>query len=168
MHAYLRDERGQVVSLCNDGDMYCNVTSYNWAEPRVRRLWMEVIANATAEGVDGIFADHSGNEGTAIGAPGVDGQGPNQLCNGKGAGRTCANFTAEFRDTFNSWSIPLPKHTLCSNRPVPLHSQAPVGHKLFARLALEDYGWPGMGCPPPLSSLPLSTCCRLFKARLPR
>lgn len=102
--AYLRDDTGAVIELCNDGNAYCNITTYNWAEPLVRALWVEAVTNATAAGIDGIFADHSANEGTNIGAP-IGGQGPNQLCNGKGAGRLCYNFTSEFRDTFNSWHL---------------------------------------------------------------
>jgi len=51
---------------------------------------------------DGIFADHSAYEDITIGSP-HEGQGPNQLCNGKGAGKRCYDFTDEFRDSFNSW-----------------------------------------------------------------
>ena len=105
--AFLRDETGAVISLCNDGNVYCNITTFNWAEPEVRRLWVDVVLNATAAGVDGIFADHSANEGTAIGFTGNprQPQGPNQLCNGKGSGRRCFNFTDTFRDKFNSWHL---------------------------------------------------------------
>jgi hypothetical protein len=101
--AFLRDETGEVLSLCNDGDVYCNITTFDWTVPEVRALWIEQVTNATATGlVDGIFADHSANEGTAIGGS-ADRQAPNQLCNGKGAGRACYNFTDTFRDSFNSW-----------------------------------------------------------------
>merc|ERR1719174_347607 len=103
VHAFLRDENGEILSLCNDGDVYCNITTYNWAEPKVRQHWIDTVVNATSTGlVDGVFADHSANEGTAIGGP-ADGQAPNQLCNGKGPGRACYNFTDAFRDKFNSW-----------------------------------------------------------------
>ena len=56
MHSFLRDETGEVISLCNDGDEYCNITTFDWTQPHVRDLWMEGITNATATGmVDGIF-----------------------------------------------------------------------------------------------------------------
>ena len=72
--------------------------------------------NATAVGIDGIFADHSSNEGTYIGLKyknGIKMDGPNQLGNGgKGADpwvpagrRTCFNFTSEFAASFNSWHV---------------------------------------------------------------
>jgi hypothetical protein len=44
-----------------------SITTYNWVEPKVRELWVSVVLNATANGIDGIFADHSSNEGTYIG-----------------------------------------------------------------------------------------------------
>lgn len=103
--AFLRDETGQIISLCNDGNVYCNITTYDWTEPKVRSLWIGVVTNATSRGIDGIFADHSANEGTHIGLGGAgkQPQGPNQLCNGKGEGRQCFNFTDTFRKSFNSW-----------------------------------------------------------------
>ena len=64
--AFLRDKHGEIVLLCNDGNAYCNVTTYNWAQPRVRELWVETVINATARGTDGIFADHSSQEGVQI------------------------------------------------------------------------------------------------------
>jgi len=106
--AFLRDETGAVISLCNDGNMYCNITTFDWTQPAVRALWVGSVLNATAQGIDGIFADHSAQEDIQIGAP-KNGQGPNQLCNGKGAGRLCYNFTDAFRDSFNSW------HTWATN-----------------------------------------------------
>ena len=110
VHAFLRDKDGIIVSLCNDGNVYCNVTSYDWTEPRVRELWVSTVANATRRGIDGIFADHSASEGTLIGfrppdSQGNNGQGPNQLCNGKGPGRECFNFTHDFAQSFNSWHL---------------------------------------------------------------
>ena len=116
VHAFLRDENGAVISLCNDGDVYCNITTYNWVEPKVRELWIGTVMNATAAGIDGIFADHSSNEGTYIGLQYKDGvmmSGPNQLCNGgKGANpwkipgaRTCYNFSSDFAESFNSWHM---------------------------------------------------------------
>lgn len=107
VHAFLRDETGKVIELCNDGNVYCNVTTYDWTEPRVRELWVGTVVNATKQGIDGIFADHSAPEGTQIGFTGNprEPQGPNQLCNGKDQGRQCFNFTDEFRDSFNSWHM---------------------------------------------------------------
>jgi hypothetical protein len=32
VHAFLRDETGEVISLCNDGNVYCNITTFNWVE----------------------------------------------------------------------------------------------------------------------------------------
>ena len=107
VHAFLRDISGSVISLCNDGNAYCNITTYDWTQPAVREFWIDTVVNATTnpvedERIDGIFADHSANEGTRIGV-GPNGQGVNQLCNGKGAGRSCYNFTADFAARFNSW-----------------------------------------------------------------
>jgi hypothetical protein len=59
VQAFLRDETGSVISLCNDGNVYCNITTFNWVEPRVRQLWIETVLNATAAGIDGIFAGAS-------------------------------------------------------------------------------------------------------------
>lgn len=104
-HSFLRDETGKVVSLCNDGNGYCNVTTFDWTKPHVRDLWMEAITNATSTGdIDGIFADHSAQEHIQIGAA-TNGQGLNQLCNGKDQGRTCYNFSANFKESFNSWHL---------------------------------------------------------------
>jgi hypothetical protein len=70
------------------------------------------VTNATATGlVDGIFADHSANEGSGIGAVNRDDQGPNQLCNGAGAGRQCYNFTETFKTSFNSWHLWMTNYT---------------------------------------------------------
>ena len=105
--AFLRDQTGHVVELCNDGDMYCNITTFDWTQPPVRALWMQAIANATATGVvDGIFADHSAQEGIQIGNPSRNHQGPNQLCNGVAhRGRKCFNFSTDFTASFNSWHL---------------------------------------------------------------
>ena len=101
--SFLRDERGEVMQLCNDGDVYCNVTTFDWTQPHVRELWLEQVVNISQTGLaDGIFADHAADIGIYIGSP-HDNQGPNQLCNGAGQGRRCYNFTDEFRDSFNSW-----------------------------------------------------------------
>ena len=111
-HAFLRDETGEIISLCNDGNVYCNITTFDWTEPAVRALWVETVINATKKKdrhgkplVDGIFADHSGHWGNGIniGSAHKDAMGPNQLCNGAGKGRLCYNFTTEFKESFNSW-----------------------------------------------------------------
>jgi hypothetical protein len=103
--SFLRDETGKIISLCNDGDVYCNITTFDWTQEHVRDAWLEAITNATATGnVDGIFADHSAQESIQIGAP-TNGQGPNQLCNGERGGRHCYNFTPAFTKSFNSWHL---------------------------------------------------------------
>lgn len=105
VHAYLRDKFGTITKVCNDGSVYCNMTTYDWTVPEVRELWVDTVINFTRTGlVDGIFADHSGTPGNGIniGAP-VKGQGPNQYCNGAGAGHSCYNFTTNFTESFNSW-----------------------------------------------------------------
>ena len=89
----------------NDGNVYCNITTFDWTQPAVRQLWVDTVLKATATGlVDGVFADHSSNEGISIGGPRKE-QAPNQLCNGNGANHHCFNFTDDFRDSFNSWSV---------------------------------------------------------------
>ena len=106
IHAFLRDETGEIISLCNDGNVYCNITTFDITQPAVRKLWVETVVNATASGyVDGIFADHATGNGVFIGNVDKNMQAPNQLCNGKGAGRLCYNFTAEFTASFNSWHM---------------------------------------------------------------
>ena len=70
----------------NDGNVYCNITIFDWTQPAARQVWMEAITNVTATGlVDGIYADHSCEKGVGIGTayPTKD-NGPNQLCNGVG------------------------------------------------------------------------------------
>lgn len=94
----LRDARGELVLLCNDGDAYCNVTTFDHTSPAMRALWQEAVANATsAGGVDGVFADHGD---VAMRPP--PGGGADQLCNGSGARRRCYNFTAPFAAAFNA------------------------------------------------------------------
>ena len=103
--SFLRDKTGTIIELCNDGNGYCNITTFDWTKPHVRDLWFEAITNATAIGaVDGIFADHSAQENIQIGAK-TNGQRENQLCNGKGDGRSCYNFTSDFAKSFNSWHL---------------------------------------------------------------
>ena len=107
-HAFLRDKHGQVVYLCNDGNAYCNVTTFDWTKPTVRQLWVQTVLNATAKGVDGIFADHSAQEHINIGQH-SKGQHALQLCNGgskkSNLGHSCWNFTADFAASFNSWHL---------------------------------------------------------------
>jgi len=102
---YLRDKFGTVLSLCNDGNVYCNITIFDWTQPAARQVWMEAITNVTATGlVDGIYADHSCEKGVGIGtAYPTKNNGPNQLCNGVGSQRQCYNFTQNFADSWNSW-----------------------------------------------------------------
>lgn len=96
--AFLRDSRGKIVELCNDGNFYCNITTFDHTKDYVRDLWMETLRNATEIGaVSGVFADHGW--GTNIGKPNPDGT--CTLCNGKGDLRSCWNFTKDFSDKFN-------------------------------------------------------------------
>jgi hypothetical protein len=101
--SFLRDKGGEIIFLCNDGNVYCNITTFDWTQPRVRQLWIDQVVNMTKTGlVDGVFADHSSLIGIFIGGK-SDHQKPNQLCNGHGPDRTCYNFTPGFTESFNSW-----------------------------------------------------------------
>lgn len=33
----------EILSLCNDGDVYCNITTFDWTQPHVRELWLETM-----------------------------------------------------------------------------------------------------------------------------
>ena len=93
----LRDLHGELVVLCNDGNVYCNVTTFDWTRPAALDLYLEAVSNATsAGGVDGIFADHLQST-IAPGAGGVP-----QLCNGKPPLARCYNFTPAFAAAFNA------------------------------------------------------------------
>lgn len=94
----LRDARGELVVLCNDGNVYCNVTNFDWTVPEMLALWQAAVSNASSfGGVDGIFADHGDVSIQPVGNSSVP-----QLCNGSGALRTCWNFTQPFADAFNT------------------------------------------------------------------
>jgi hypothetical protein len=96
-HAFLRDMHGEMVSLCNDGGVYCNITTFDHTQPAVRLLWEDQVRNAVANGsVDGIFADHAYNN------PRPHGGDPLvwELCNGKRGAEQCYNFTASFGAKF--------------------------------------------------------------------
>ena len=41
VHVYLRDKTGAVISLCNDGNVYCNITTFDWTKPAARQVWVE-------------------------------------------------------------------------------------------------------------------------------
>ena len=138
-HAFLRDEKGEVIYLCNDGNVYCNITTFDWTQPAVRELWVDTAMNATQAGegrADGIFADHSGTYGNGINiGTSRNGQTGNQLCNGKGTGRLCYNFTTEFTDSFNSW------HDWATNYTQDLLSKStggPVIQGPLARMGAAD------------------------------
>lgn len=92
----LRDMHGTLVQLCNDGNVYCNVTNFDWTVPAMLDLWLEAVTNATTSGgVDGIFADHlQSSIDTTMSPP--------QLCNGKDPLRMCWNFTVPFANAFNA------------------------------------------------------------------
>ena len=38
--AFLRDMHGDVVILCNDGNFYCNITTFDHSKDYVRRPWL--------------------------------------------------------------------------------------------------------------------------------
>ena len=66
----------------------------------------------------------AGGNGVNIGVAAKDEMGPNQLCNGVGEGRQCYNFTAAFRESFNSWHVrpqptPLPPPLTRPVSPLP-------------------------------------------------
>ena len=97
--SFLRDDRGQIVELCNDGNFYCNITTFDHTKDYVRELWMKTLQNATNVGaVSGVFADHGWH--TNIGKPNPDGT--STLCNGRGDLKSCWNFTANFSEEFNT------------------------------------------------------------------
>jgi hypothetical protein len=61
--------------------------------------------------------------------------GPNQLCNGNGAGRQCYNFTAVFRESFNSW------HDWATNYTQDMLSKTTGGPEIqgpYARMGAAD------------------------------
>ena len=90
----LRDKTDTLVKLCNDGNVYCNVTNFDWTRAAMRQLWMDTLKNASVMGtVDGVFADHGTSQIGPASNP--------QLCNGKGTLRKCWNFTADFANSFN-------------------------------------------------------------------
>lgn len=90
----LRDRNDVLVTLCNDGDFYCNVTFFDHTVPAMRELWLEAVSNATRDGlVDGIFADHANQ----MIVPGTDGT--PELCNG--TPQKCFYFTQDFANNFN-------------------------------------------------------------------
>ena len=49
-HACGQDETGKVIELCNDGNVYCGITTFDWTQPKVRELWMRAVQNATETG----------------------------------------------------------------------------------------------------------------------
>jgi len=108
----LRDKDGELVELCNDGNAYCNITTFDWSVPEVAELWLQALINATRRGgVDGVFADH-GFEGSRMPSE-HDLHPPNspQLCNGNGALHKCYKFTPEFAKKFNAGHDLLLNHT---------------------------------------------------------
>lgn len=98
----LRDKNDVLVTLCNDGNYYCNITNFDWSVPEVADIWIETLVNLTkAHGVDGVFADH-GFEHSVMPSR-HDLQPPNDptLCNGSGDLRTCWHFEPSFAPQFN-------------------------------------------------------------------
>ena len=43
----LRDMHDKLVLLCNDGNLYCNVTNFDWSQSAMLQLWLEAVENAT-------------------------------------------------------------------------------------------------------------------------
>lgn len=127
----LRDERGTLVSLCNDGDYYCNVTNFDLSVAAMRDLWLEAVDNATSSGgVDGVFMDHATSAISPSGAGGVW-----QLCNGRPA--VCWNFSAAFATAFNAghaWLV-----NVTQDRVARLPGKGAVIDGPYA-------AWPAAGC----------------------
>lgn len=48
--SFLRDEHGEIMRLCNDGNVYCNITTFDWTQPHVRELWVDTVLNMTSTG----------------------------------------------------------------------------------------------------------------------
>jgi len=93
--ALLRDKHGELVLLCNDGNVFCNVTTFDLTQPVVLKLWLEHLVNATVSGhVDGVFADHATHDLLPLSAP--------QLCNGAFSKRRCYDFDPDFAARFNA------------------------------------------------------------------
>lgn len=91
------------------------MTNFDWSQQAALDLWLSEVANATTVGgVDGIFADHASAMLLPADAP--------ELCNGKGSGRSCWEFTPEFATKFNEGHAWLINHTQVSSqiRFVPL------------------------------------------------
>ena len=92
----------------------------------------------------------AGGNGVNIGVAAKDQMGPNQLCNGVGEGRQCYNFTAAFRESFNSWHVsrsPAPaapsRHSarsLLCHDPTSTGVITGLGDELHPRHALQDHG----------------------------
>ena len=99
----LRDKYGKLVSLCNDGNVYCNITSYDLSVKEVRDLWLETAVNMTRDGgVDGVFADHGYEQGVEPSRHDLLPPEDPQLCNGKGDARQCYHFEPDFAKMFNA------------------------------------------------------------------
>jgi hypothetical protein len=93
--AFLRDRHGTLASLCNDGNVYCNITTFDHTVKAVQDLWTATLINATKfGGVDGVFADHAYNN------PSQDGATYPTMCNGGGSKRVCYEFDQEFTQRF--------------------------------------------------------------------
>lgn len=99
----LRDRDGTLISLCNDGNVYCNITNYDLSVPEVRDLWLELVVNMTRDGyADGVFADHGYERGVEPSRHDLAPPEDPQLCNGQGAGRKCYHFSPDFAPKFNA------------------------------------------------------------------
>ena len=91
--SYLRDRHGHIVSLCNDGNVYCNITTFDHSVQEVNELWTAALLNATkVGGVDGVFADHGNSNPKQLNSSSKYAI----MCNGKGAGKKCFEFELDF------------------------------------------------------------------------
>jgi hypothetical protein len=97
----LRDHRGELVLVCNDGDFYCNVTTYDHTVAAMRNMWVGAVVNATTSvgAVNGLFADHYQNFINP--GPGDGSATTATYCNG--SPETCWNFTNDFASKLVTW-----------------------------------------------------------------
>lgn len=103
LRSLLRDRDGTLVSLCNDGNVYCNITNFDLSVPEVRDLWLEAVLNMTRDGgVDGVFADHGYEQGIQPSRHDLMPPEDPQVCNGEDDQRTCYHFDPEFAPAFNA------------------------------------------------------------------
>jgi hypothetical protein len=47
--SFLRDEHGEIMRLCNDGNVYCNITTFDWTQPHVASCTLRLLASRLAQ-----------------------------------------------------------------------------------------------------------------------